>query len=203
MHGSFWQEAGVHLMGGGCPSCKNKKIGDRKRKSLIQFIRDATKVHGDRYDYSKFDYYRSHKTGKIVCHKHGIFLQSPTNHLSGNGCPKCGYNISDPEVNFLDYIKLPEEHRHKYIKPYKVDGYDPITNTIYEFLGDYWHGNPIIFDMDRTHPKTKITFGAMFENTMSRLKKLKSIGYTVKYVWENDWNNYKKGKDGELKLQLL
>ena len=57
MHGSFWQEAGVHLMGGGCPSCKNKKIGDRKRKSLIQFIRDATKVHGDRYDYSKFDYY--------------------------------------------------------------------------------------------------------------------------------------------------
>lgn len=25
---------------------------------------------------------------------------------------------------------------------FKVDGFDPIINTIYEFYGDFWHGNP-------------------------------------------------------------
>ena len=44
--------------------------------------------------------------------------------------------------NLIKEYKIPHFHfgnneRHKY-----VDGYDPATNTIYEFLGDYWHGNP-------------------------------------------------------------
>ena len=33
----------------------------------------------------------------------------------------------------------------------------------------------------------------MYKNTMTRLKKIKSLGYNIKYIWENDWNNFKRG----------
>ena len=33
------------------------------------------------------------------------------------------------------------------IDGYIVDGYDSKTNTIYEFNGDFWHGNPNIYNL--------------------------------------------------------
>ena len=193
IHGSFWQEASSHLNGCGCPKCSKIKIGNDRRKSNEQFINHANKIHKHKYDYSIFRYLGAHEHGEIICKKHGTFSQNPTNHLQGKGCPKCSCNVSIPEKNFMDYIILSENNRHKYIKPYKVDGYDPLTNTIYEFLGNYWHGNPKLYDADKIHPKTKITFGKMYKNTMTRLKKIKSLGYNIKYIWENDWNNFKRG----------
>ena len=41
---------------------------------------------------------------------------------------------------------------------YKVDGYCYETNTVYEFHGDYWHGNPIVFDSDDTNKCVGKTF---------------------------------------------
>lgn len=47
-------------------------------------------MHGDKYDYSKVEYINSHERVCIICPKHGEFSQSATNHLSGQGCYKCG-----------------------------------------------------------------------------------------------------------------
>jgi len=33
--------------------------------------------------------------------------------------------------------------------------YDSKANTIYEFLGDYWHGNPVKYDKNNTNEKCK------------------------------------------------
>lgn len=38
---------------------------------------------------------------------------------------------------------------------YKADGYCKETNTIYEFHGDFWHGNPYIFKNDTFNPICK------------------------------------------------
>lgn len=54
------------------------------------FIEKARKVHGDKYDYSKVVYKDSHEKVCIVCPEHGEFWQTPTNHLCGKGCKKCG-----------------------------------------------------------------------------------------------------------------
>ena len=54
-----------------------------------EFIDRARAVHGDKYDYS-FSVYRSSKTKVFIhCPEHGMFEQSPANHLSGAGCPGC------------------------------------------------------------------------------------------------------------------
>jgi len=60
------------------------------------FIKEATLINGDRYDYSKVVYIKSNQKVEIVCKKHGSFWQRPTSHMEGTGCPKC-CNIR-PEV---------------------------------------------------------------------------------------------------------
>ena len=34
-----------------------------------------------------------------------------------------------------------------------------------------------------------------YKKTFDNLNKLMSLGYTVKYIWERDWKNYKAGID--------
>jgi hypothetical protein len=46
-------------------------------------------VHRDLYEYSNVKYLRSKTKVDIVCKKHGIFLQTPKEHLKGSGCPTC------------------------------------------------------------------------------------------------------------------
>jgi hypothetical protein len=61
------------------------------RKSTTEkFIQKAVKVHGDKFDYSKVRYVRNKEKVEIICPKHGVFQQSPDNHLMGRGCPECG-----------------------------------------------------------------------------------------------------------------
>ena len=82
-HGEFNQIPSSHLSGVGCPKCAGKN------KTTEEFIKDAKEVHGDRYDYSKVKYSTTHENISIVCIDHGVFKQTPDNHLSGKGCPKC------------------------------------------------------------------------------------------------------------------
>ena len=62
-----------------------------KRKTTNEFIRDARKVHGDRYDYSLVKYLNGRTKVKIICGEHGMFEQAPKDHLRGKGCILCGY----------------------------------------------------------------------------------------------------------------
>lgn len=62
-----------------------------KKKTLKEFVEDATKVHGDRYDYSAVNYVDSKTYVSIRCNTCGeTFPQTPNNHLRGAGCPHCG-----------------------------------------------------------------------------------------------------------------
>ena len=63
-------------------------------KPLEQFIIDARNVHGNKYNYDKVVYTGAHDDVIITCPisehgKNGDFPQSPTSHLSGNGCKPC------------------------------------------------------------------------------------------------------------------
>lgn len=60
-----------------------------RKKTTEEFIREAKKVHGDKYDYSKTLYEKTHQKVVIICQKHGDFLQTPANHLRNQGCDKC------------------------------------------------------------------------------------------------------------------
>ena len=60
-----------------------------KRKTTEQFISEAIKVHGDKYDYSKVEYVNTHIPVIVICSIHGEFEQIPCDHLHKHGCPHC------------------------------------------------------------------------------------------------------------------
>lgn len=52
------------------------------------FVAAAT-ANGTRFGYSKVIYVNAKTPVEILCREHGSFWQSPTNHISGKGCPRC------------------------------------------------------------------------------------------------------------------
>lgn len=98
IHGEFEQTPSNHLSGDGCYDCYK----DNRIKTSEKFVKDAILVHNDKYDYSLVDYQKSIEKVKIICKKHGVFEQRPSNHLSGQNCPKCSKNSLS---NINDMIK--------------------------------------------------------------------------------------------------
>ena len=94
---------------------------------------------------------------------------------------------SKVEREWLDNLNIPKDEHHRQVQLYykgrfhfNVDGFIPETNTVYEFLGDYYHGNPLNYYDDRK-----------FNDTFQRFLHMKSLGYNIIYCWEND---FKKNK---------
>ena len=75
---------------------------------------------------------------------------------------------------------------------YKADGYCKETNTIYEFHGDYWHGNPKIYKGNEINKITNCTYNELYEKTLIKENKIKELGYNLETIWENDWKKINK-----------
>ena len=71
---------------------------------------------------------------------------------------------------------------------YKFDGYCEKTNTVYEFHGDFWHGNPKLYNKNEIHPLTKKSFGELYNNTVQKENIIKSNGYNLITIWESEYN---------------
>ena len=173
--------------------------------TTAEFISRANKIHGDAYDYSAAKYTLTDSKLIIICKKHGQFSQRPNSHLRGSGCPKCGKGrISKSETAFLNHIGIPEEFRQYRIPTmrYQVDGFSLETNTIYEFLGDYWHGNPKIYSAEVKLHNSALTCGLVHTRTFNRFSKLSKLGYVIKYIWESDWKTWKKDKTQPLPIKI-
>jgi very-short-patch-repair endonuclease len=90
-HGTVSQRPFDHLNTGGCNKCGIEQRQKGRTKSKEQFIKEAVKLHGKKYDYSLVNYQTALIPIKIKCLKHNlIFEQTPANHLFGQNCPECG-----------------------------------------------------------------------------------------------------------------
>ena len=87
--------------------------GLTRTKDTAWFIEEATKIHGDKYDYSKVVFTRFHNKVEIVCPTHGSFFQTAVHITAGQGCNECsvrdyegGYGLkrfeNHPELKDLD-----------------------------------------------------------------------------------------------------
>lgn len=154
IHGEFLQKADHHIYHkNGCSLCsKNKKL------TTEEFIERAKRIHGNKYNYLKCNYAGKDTKTAIICPIHGIFLQSPHNHVfNKQGCPKCkssrgelliakilkDLNITyERQKRFNDCINPLTKHKLSY------DFYLPQENMLIEFNGDqhyrslrHWHRN--------------------------------------------------------------
>ena len=105
-----------------------------KQKTTNQFIFDAKKIHGDRYDYSKVEYKKSLEKVCIVCPVHGEFWQTPNSHLYGRGCPKCGSDIASEKIS-ASKKGVKQVHREK----------KDVINQIKNLYGDKYDLSKMIY----------------------------------------------------------
>jgi len=147
-HGMFTIRPSEHLFGYKCPKC-NKMFVNTK-----SFIKRAKLVHDDKYDYSLVDYVNAVTKIKIICPKHGTFMQRSGDHLVGRGCPHC--NESKGELVITNYLKTKgfefiREKKYDNCRGYKrtlpFDFYLPDYNALVEYDGEqhfkplkYWGG---------------------------------------------------------------
>ncbi len=75
---------------------------------------------------------------------------------------------------------------------FKADGYGESINTIFEFNGDFWHGNPDLYDKTDINPIVGLTYGELYEKTLLKSNIIKDKGYKLIQIWENDWKNFIK-----------
>lgn len=85
-HGYFLQTPAEHIKGKGCAQCAKENNNKHTTESIIKKFKSA---HNDLYDYSLVNYVKGNEKVIIICKRHGEFLQVPTSHYRGNGCPQC------------------------------------------------------------------------------------------------------------------
>lgn len=192
-HGQFWQNPNNHLQGHGCIKCENKQ-----QSTTEEFIQKAKLVHGDHtFDYTSTNYVKALEKVTIACRLHGEFLQTPNNHLSGKGCPTCSCLYSRLAVSWLENTASQNECKIQHIlnggefkipgTNYRADGYCEETNTIYEFHGDYWHGNPSKYNSEDMNTVSGKTFGELYQKTMEKEQRIRDLGYNLVTMWESDF----------------
>src|SRR5690606_23682883 len=105
----------------GCPKCNDS------RKTNERFIEDARKIHGNKYIYELVEYINNKTKVRIICPKHGEYLQAPVVHLRGGGCSQCARDKM--ATTFENFVKQAREtHGNKY--EYFPQKYSSLNNKV-------------------------------------------------------------------------
>ena len=106
---------------------------------------------------------------------------------------KAKFKFNKQEQKFYKEFLLPifgEENieQQKLINGHVVDFYIPSNNTIIEYYGDYWHGNPEKYEDDFLIEQLGITAKEKREQDKKRLEEINWFADAVHIciIWEND-----------------
>lgn len=144
-HGEFKQKPNDHYSGSGCPKCWEEIRSEIMTIPWEEVLKSFIEVHKEEYEYCENTYINSNEKMEIICKKHGVFLQTPTNHKQGNGCPVCRSSTGEKEItHLLNDLGVEFEHQKKYKKlgRKRFDFFIPSINTILEYNG-IQHYEPI------------------------------------------------------------
>lgn len=155
-HGEFMQTPYHHInRKQGCRECAKIKSSLLKRDTFEQFVEKARQVHGNKYDYSKVEYLNNHTKICIICPIHGEFLQTPNQHLSNKGCPKCvGKNKTTKD--FINEARQIHGNKYDYSKVAYINAATKICITCPKH-GGFWQ-TPNKHLQGRGCPKCKVSY---------------------------------------------
>lgn len=189
VHGVFVQNICNHITQG-CAKCAQQS----SRLDRADYFADCASIHQGRYDYTHSEFIGTAHKITYRCAKHGNVTQYAGDHRNGRGCKSCGresqFFKSKACGAWLERCRsrgavIVEE----WIIPdtkYVADGYDATTNTIYEFHGDYWHGNPTLYPADEMNLSAGKTFGELYQGTLRKEARIRELGYNLITTWMSD-----------------
>lgn len=103
-----------------------------EKKTTEEFIAEARKIHGDKYDYLKVAYFNNKTPVIITCPKHGDFKMTPKNHSKGQGCHKCytewwSQHLRLTTEEFIEKARKVHGAKYDYSGVNYIDTETPIT----------------------------------------------------------------------------
>lgn len=167
-------------------------VKQKIKKSRIQqgltytektFVKKAQKIHKNKYKYNfkNIKFINTTQKIEILCPYHGYFLQTPSAHLSRQGCSQCG--VASSRLKLYDFKKRcnkKHHNRYNYSKVCMKSTQDKITVICPS------HGEFIINAADHLYHGTgcgKCYFSKGEENVMSWLLE-KNICFKREYTFE-------------------
>lgn len=184
-HGEFEQIYNNHLKSG-CPKCSGKY------KTLDSLIEEFKNIHGDKYDYSDVIYEKAKDKIKIICSKHGEFLQTVNSHLRGCGCSKCNYSKGEIKIEKILIENNINYETQKYLEgcknklPLKFDFFLQDRNTCIEFDGEqhykkyHFENNNDRLESTKKRDKIKTNFCLKNDIKLIRIKYNENIEEKLK-----------------------
>ena len=138
IHGEFWMLPINHIyqQKQGCPKCAGRGL------TTEEVIEKFKSIHGDKYDYSKVQYNKMHEKVCIICPKHGEFFQTPSKHIRGQGCPKCGIEErakkkTKTTEQFIKEAKVVHGNKYDYSKAEYKHAFEKVC-IICPKHGEFW-----------------------------------------------------------------
>lgn len=200
-HGDFAVSPNNHLRGKGCPSCGLEVSRVSRLKPYDEYLEKFKILYDNKYDYSKVKWNGSSSAISVICQQHGAYTILPYLHIRGKGCPKCSNRYSKISIEWLSYMEVSYNTTIQHAlnggefqipnTRYKADGYSKEQNIIFEFQGDFWHGNPKVYESHKINPRCGVSYEELYSDTNEKLNKIRKYGYKVIFCWESDWNKLK------------
>jgi len=99
-----------------CIKCGNIAGSSKLKSTTAEFIKKSIKLYGNKYDYTNVEYINNYTKVKILCKLHGVFLQTPNDHLGGHSCSLCaeyggGFKTGLPGI--LYYVTINNGEAYK------------------------------------------------------------------------------------------
>lgn len=99
-HGAFYVSPDKFLQGQICPKCAEAK---KEKTKTDNFILQAKKIYGDKYQYNKTLYVNNKTKITITCPLHGDFVITPKSFLNGNECKTCSFIMKANDIHGFKY----------------------------------------------------------------------------------------------------
>ena len=165
-----------------------------KLYSVIPYDYNKTNKFGDNHNFCCQQCYWEYRTKYYIKEKSSMFgtHQSEKNkenqrkiaiRMIANGELPQTMTIPHKKINDLlqsHNIKVENEHPEKY---HSIDIYLPEYNLMIEIMGDYWHANPLKYNIDNLTKQQKKSI-KQDKSKHSYVKKYENI--EILYLWEKD-----------------
>lgn len=150
-HGEFLVTPARHLYGNKCKQCSRLTQNKNKVTQPVILLTKFNQIHNNKYRYPNLNYKTCKDKIEIICPIHGKFYQVIAYHLSGNGCPKCGYDKIKFQnkctfKEFLEKANLIHKHYYRYDEKFfinfnsKIKIYCPIHGDFYQRVNAHLRG---------------------------------------------------------------
>ena len=179
--------------------CRKKRIEVSRKKSIqiqkergidIEYlengnylVKNCCPIHGD-LEYTQTDFNNRFRLDRY--------------HVS-NPCYLCnpfGYHISGKQKNIFDYIKSIYsgdiiENDTSVLDGLEIDIYLPELKIGFEFNGDYWHMNPLLYRYDDENSSSHIKAIEQWEKDRQKILLADEKGVKLYHIWEYYFSNNK------------